>query len=153
MLVSEAVASVNVVPFDRSALKTNQLAIVVLTVAAFVTQVYALVAVVALIMLAGTIDPRLALFQQLYRQILKPSGLVKPRIVTEDPAPHRFAQGLGGVVLALGALALYIGQPTLGWLLAWLVIALAFVNLVFDFCVGCQMYFLLARAGFMRTTR
>jgi len=141
------------VAFDRSALKTNQVAIVALTVAAFVTQVYALVVVVAAVMIAGTIEPRVALFQQLYHRVLKPAGLVKPRIVNEDPAPHRFAQGVGGVVLAVGATALYLGQPTVGWLFAWVVIALAFVNLVFDFCVGCQMYFLLARAGLMRTSR
>jgi hypothetical protein len=140
-------------PFDRSALKTNQVAIVALTVAAFVTQVYGLVAVIAAVMLAGTIDPRLALFQQFYRQVLRPSGVVKPRVVTEDPAPHRFAQGLGGIVLALAALALYLGQPAIGWFLAWVVIALAFVNRVFEFCLGCQIYFLLARAGFMRTAR
>lgn len=141
------------VAFDRTALKANQVAIVALTVAAFVTQVYALVVVVTAVMIAGTIEPRLALFQQVYHRLLKPGGLLKPRIVNEDPAPHRFAQGVGGVVLALGAIALYLGQPTVGWLFAWVVIALAFVNLVFNFCVGCQMYFLLARAGLTRTMR
>jgi hypothetical protein len=141
-----------IVRFDRSALKTNQVFIIGLTVIAFVTQVYWLVPAVALVMLAGTIDPRLALFQRLYRDALRPARIVRPNVVEEDPAPHRFAQGLGGVVLGLGAIALYAGAPTVGWTLAWIVVALAFVNLVFDFCAGCQIYFLLGRTGMLRRT-
>lgn len=138
------------VRFDRSVLKTNQFFIIVLTVAAFVAQVDGLAAFVALVMLAGTADPRLALFQQLYLRVLKPIGLVRPRVVMDDPVPHRFAQGLGGTVLATASIALFAGAPTLGWGLAWLVVALAFLNFAFDYCVGCQIFFLLTRAGVIR---
>jgi O-antigen ligase len=140
----------NAVPFDRSALKTNQAAIIALNLLAFVLQLPLLVALVAAVMLAGAFDPALALFQQLYLRALKPAGLVKPRVVMDDPAPHRFAQGLGGAFLALATVALAAGASVVGWALAALVVALALVNLVFDFCVGCQIFFLLARAGFVR---
>jgi hypothetical protein len=140
----------NVVRFDRSALKTNQAAIIAITVVGFTLQQPLLVAIVAAVMLAGTIDPRLALFQQIYLRVLRPAGLVKPRVVMEDPAPHRFAQGLGGGVMALAAIALAVGANAPGWALAALVVALALVNLAFDFCVGCQIFFLLARGGVIR---
>jgi hypothetical protein len=140
----------SVVRFDRSVLKTNQVAIIALTILAFIAQAPALVAFVALVMLAGTADPRLALFQQLYLRALKPLGLVRPRVVMDDPVPHRFAQGLGGTVLAAATLALASGAAALGWGLAALVVALAFINFAFDYCVGCQLFFVLARAGVIR---
>jgi len=140
----------SVVKFDRSVLKTNQVAIIGLNILAYVAQQPALVALVALVMLAGTVDPRLALFQQLYLRVLRPAGVVKPSVVMDDPVPHRFAQGLGGSFLALATLAFALGSATAGWVLAALVVALAFVNFAFDFCVGCQIFFLLARAGVVR---
>jgi hypothetical protein len=139
-----------VVRFDRSVLKTNQAAIITLTVLAFVLRQPALVAFVAAVMLAGTADPRFALFQQLYLRVLKPAGLVKPRVVMDDPVPHRFAQGLGGSFMAASTIALALSAETAGWALAALVVALAFVNFAFDFCVGCQVFFLLARSGVIR---
>lgn len=138
--------------FDRSVLKVNQLAIITLTALAYVLQLPALVAFVALVMLAGTVDPRLALFQQLYLRVLRPLGIVGPRVVMDDPVPHRFAQGMGGTVMALSAVSFAAGAVLAGWALAAVVVALAFVNFAFDFCVGCQVFFLLARAGVVRRT-
>ncbi|OLC54152.1 MAG: hypothetical protein AUH85_12520 [Chloroflexi bacterium 13_1_40CM_4_68_4] len=140
----------SVVHFDRSALKVNQAAIIALTILAFVLQQPWLVALVAAVMLAGTIDSRFALFQQLYLRVLKPAGLVKPRVVMDDPTPHRFAQGLGGSFMAASTIALALHADAAGWALSALVVALAFVNFAFDFCVGCQLFFLLTRAGVIR---
>jgi len=138
------------VRFDRSVLKTNQAAIIALTVLAFVLRQPVIVAFVAAVMLAGTVDPRLALFQQIYLRVLKPAGWVKPRVVIDDPVPHRFAQGLGGSFLVAAVIALALSADIAGWALAALVVALAFVNFAFDFCVGCQLFFLLARSGVIR---
>jgi hypothetical protein len=63
----------------------------------------------------------------------------------EDPAPHRFAQGLGAAVLLAATLALFAGAAALGWGLAFVVIGLAAINLLFGFCAGCFVYFQLAR--------
>ena len=138
------------VRFDRSVLKVNQIGVISLTVLAYVTNVPALVAFVALVMLAGTADPRLALFQQLYLRALKPAGIVRPRVVMDDPVPHRFAQGLGGTFMAVASLAFAAGVEPAGWGLAAVVVALAFLNFAFDYCVGCQIFFLLSRAGVIR---
>lgn len=132
-------------PFDRSALKVNQAAIIALVVAAFLLNLPWLAAFVALVMALGTARPELALFQRLYRDLLRPAGLLRPDLHQEDAAPHRFAQGMGAVVLGLAVVALLLGASTLGWALALLVVALAAINLIFGFCAGCFVYFQLAR--------
>lgn len=132
-------------PLDRTALRVNQACIVALVLIAFLLDLPLLAAFVALVMALGTATPKLALFQRLYRDILLPRGVLKPDVHQEDPAPHRFAQGMGAAVLGLGVLALLAGAPQVGWALALLVVVLAAVNLVFGFCAGCFVYFQLAR--------
>jgi hypothetical protein len=132
---------------DQTALKVNQAFIIGLLLVAFVLDSWLLAAFVGLVMLAGTFVPGLALFKQFYRHLLRPAGLVAPRIVADNPEPHRFAQGLGGAFLALAVIALLGGQPAVGWALVWLVIALAALNLGLGFCAGCFVYYQLSRRG------
>jgi uncharacterized membrane protein YhaH (DUF805 family) len=131
--------------FDRTALRVNQAAIIALLVLAFLLDLPWLAALVAAVMALGTVTPQLALFQRLYRDALRPAGLVRPDLHEEDPAPHRFAQGMGAAVLLLATLALFAGLPALGWGLALVVVALAAVNLLFGFCAGCFIFFQLQR--------
>ncbi|GAC1334186.1 MAG: DUF4395 domain-containing protein [Candidatus Dormibacteria bacterium] len=138
--------------FDRSVLKVGQVLIMATNILAFalgyVLQVrgaWVLAPIVGLVMLLGVVDPRWGLFRQLYQRVLKPRGLVKPRVVEEDPTPHQFAQVVGSVFLLGSGMAFLLGGVVLGWVLAWIVIALAFVNFAFDFCAGCQVYFQLER--------
>jgi hypothetical protein len=130
---------------DRAALRVNQASIIALLTIAFVLALPWLVLLVGLVMAIGTAEPRLALFQRLYSNVLRPAGWLRPEIVEESAAPHRFAQGMGGVVLLLATGALYGGAPVAGWILAIVVIALAAVNLLFGFCAGCFIYFQLQR--------
>lgn len=132
---------------DQSALKVNQAFIIGLLVLAFVLNSVWLVAFVGVVMLLGTAVPPLSLFKRIYRHVLRPAGLVKPDVITDNPQPHRFAQGFGGVVVALAVLALLGGQAFLGWALAWLVIVLAALNLFLGFCAGCFVYYQLNRLG------
>jgi len=130
---------------DRTALKVNQAAIVALLLLAFVLALPWLVALVAVVMALGTISPQLALFQRLYRDVLRPAGLLHPDLRDEAAAPHRFAQGLGATVLGAAWLALVAGLGLLGWALTLVAVALAAINLFFGFCVGCFVYLQLAR--------
>jgi hypothetical protein len=80
--------------------------------------------------------------------LLKPAGLLKANIINDDPAPHQFAQGVGALFLLTSALALLVwGNPVLGWSLAWIVIVLAAVNLFYNFCACCFVYYQLDRVG------
>jgi hypothetical protein len=73
---------------------------------------------------------------------LRPAGLVKPDPVQDDhTGPHQFAQGMGGVVLVLATVALWLGAPLVGWTLVGIVIFLAALNLFVGFCAGCFMYY------------
>ena len=74
---------------------------------------------------------------------------MKPRVVQEDPAPHRFAQLVGGVFLAAASVFVITGVLLVAWVLAWIVAALAFLNFAFNICVGCIMYAQLVRVGLL----
>lgn len=132
---------------DQSALKVNQSFIIGLLIVAFVLNSVWLVAFVAGVMLLGTAVPALSLFKRIYAAILRPAGLVQPQVIIDNPEPHRFAQGFGGVVL-LGALVLFLlGAATAGWALVALVVVLAGLNLFLGFCAGCFVYYQLHRLG------
>ena len=132
---------------DQSALRVNQTFIISLIIIAFVIDSVWLAAFVGGVMLLGTAVPSLALFKRIYRHGLKPFGLVKPNIITDNPEPHRFAQGFGGMVVALAVLALLAGQIILGWALVGLVVVLAALNLFLGFCAGCFLYYQLNKLG------
>jgi hypothetical protein len=136
---------------DTTAIKFNQASIITLTLLAYLIDLPWLVLGVAAVLALGTIWPGAALFQQFYRQVLKPVGLLKPRLIEEDPAPHRFAQGVGATFLGLSSLALLVlNAIPLGWGFAGLVALLAGINLFFSFCAGCFMYYQLAHLGLIR---
>lgn len=130
---------------DQSALRTNQAFIIALLLGAFLLAEWRLVAFVSAVLLIGTALPSLSLFKTVYLLILKPAGLVRPDIKIDDPAPHRFAQGVGGLVTAAAALSLAGGWRAAGWALTWVVILLAALNLSAGICVGCLLFFQLRR--------
>ncbi|HEY3194767.1 MAG TPA: DUF4395 domain-containing protein [Candidatus Dormibacteraeota bacterium] len=139
---------------DHSALKVNQAGIVATVLVAFAGSYFyrpllVLIPLLAVVLLLGTVAPRLALFKQIYFKVLKPRGIVKPQPVQDRPEPHNFAQGMGGVVLAISS-ALLLPLPFAGLALALLVAVLAFVNLAFGFCLGCQIYYQLGKAGLIK---
>jgi len=139
---------------DHSALKVNQTGIVATVLVAFIGGVVfqpllVLIPLLAIVLLLGTFAPQLALFKQIYFKVLKPRGIVQPRPVLDRPEPHNFAQGLGGVFLAIASLFL-VPVPVIGLALSLLVAVLAFVNLAFGYCVGCQIFFQLERRGVLR---
>ncbi|MCL4395705.1 MAG: DUF4395 domain-containing protein [Chloroflexi bacterium] len=129
---------------DHSAIRVNQASIISLLLIAFVLNGTWLVAAVALVMLVGAALGQPG-FRWIYAGILKPSGIVKPDYVTDNPEPHIFAQGMGGIVLVLSVVGLVSGSALIGWALAWLVVALAALNLFVGFCAGCFVYYWLSR--------
>jgi hypothetical protein len=75
--------------------------------------------------------------------------LVQPRIgrptELEDPAPPRFAQGVG-LVFTVAALVLFAVGTHLGADIAiGLALVAAVLNAVFRFCLGCELYLLIKR--------
>jgi hypothetical protein len=149
-MVSRTVSAAPLIPqVDINALKTNQASIVALVALAFVLGVDAggawLVAFVAVSLAIGAARPGYGPFQLFYRRVLRATGVVPARPRPEDTAPHRFAQALGAGVLTVSAVALFAGAIGFGWVLAWLVVALALANLLFGFCAGCFIFYQLRR--------
>jgi Domain of unknown function (DUF4395) len=147
-----------VVPFDRSVLKVSQVILMTTIVAAYVVSFWVRPVVVVLpllaaMMLAAAASPAANLPRTLYMRWLKPHGLVRPRLHTEDPAPHRFAQAVGGVFLAAASLLALAGLVGAAWVLAWVVVILAFLNFAFEICVGCMVYAQLTRFGVLPLRR
>ncbi len=139
---------------DTTAIKFNQGSIVVLTLLGFVLNQPLLVLFVGLVLAIGTIWPQAGLFKLVYLKLLKPAGLLKAHVIDDDPAPHQFAQGVGALFLLAGSTVLLsLNNAGLGWTLAWIVIVLASINLVFGFCAGCFMYYQLDRFGLLPSSR
>ena len=139
---------------DHSALKVNQTGIVATVLVAFIGSAFyrpllVLIPLLAVVLLLGTFAPQLALFKQIYFKVLKPRGIVKPGPVQDRPEPHNFAQGLGGVFLAVASVFL-LPLPVVGLAIALLVAVLAFVNLAFGYCLGCQIYYQLGKFGLIK---
>jgi molybdopterin converting factor small subunit len=130
---------------DHTALRVNQALIIGLLGAAFIAGSMPLAAFVALVMAIGTFVGRPG-FIPIYR-VLRGRGPFKPDVVMDNPEPHRFAQGMGAVVLGVGVIGGFAGLPTAAWAAAWIVIALAALNLFGGFCVGCAIYYWLNRLG------
>jgi len=132
---------------DHSVLKFNQISILTLTLLGFILNQPLMPLFVAAVLIAGSIYPNAALFKLIYRTVIKPLKLLSPNPVEDIPAPHEFAQLLGGMMLGIGSFFLFSGLIFLGWIFIWIVIVLASANLFFGFCAGCFVYYQLRKLG------
>jgi len=130
---------------DHSAIRVNQTFIIGLLLVAFVLDIVLLVGFVSVVLLIGTFVPSASLFKQIYKQVLKPSGIVKPDVIEDNPEPHNFSQGLGGLFTGASLIALLGGAATVGWILSGIVVVLASLNLFAGFCAGCFVYYQLSK--------
>lgn len=139
---------------DTHLIKFSQIWVVVLTALGFIFQLPLLVALAALALLISAAVPAVSPFRLLYRYVAVPLRIVRPRIVEDDPAPHRFAQGVGAAFLIAATVALLLAHAyALGWALDLIVFALAGINLTVGFCAGCFVYYQLGRLGLLPRVR
>lgn len=106
---------------------------------------FLLLLVIALLFLWSVLSPRTAPWGVLYRKAVQPR--LKPPTELEDPRPPRFAQGVGLFVVGAGLVLHLLGVPWALPIAAAFAFVAAFLNAVFGFCLGCQMYLLLQRMG------
>ena len=78
-------------------------------------------------------------------------SLVRPRMtppaVLEDPAPPRFAQGVGLAFTAVALVGYLTGAVMVAQVAVGFALVAALLNAVFGLCLGCEMYLLGARAA------
>ncbi len=125
---------------DLSALRFNQVTVVVITALAVVLRLPWLSVLLGLAMFVGALRPGLSPMRWLYRVVGHRLGM-RPEVVDESPEAHLFAQGVGGVFLLASGLTGWAGLGILSAVLGVTVIALALLNLTAHICVGCLMYF------------
>lgn len=147
-------ASANSLRVDTHLAKFSQACTVLLTGLAFLLNQPWLVLITAVIMTLSALAPTISPYRLLYRDIILPLHLLKPRIVEDDPAPHRFAQGVGAAFLIASSIVLFfLHASVVGWALDLIVFVLAAVNLTVGFCAGCFVYYHLGRLGLLPRVR
>lgn len=76
-------------------------------------------------------------------------AVIRPRLAApshlENPKPPTFAQGVGFVITLVGLVLALVGVPYALVIFGGLAFIAAFLNSVFDYCFGCQIYLLLLR--------
>lgn len=139
---------------DATLNKFSQAGTFILSGLAFLLQWQWLVLIVGVILLISALAPAYSPYRLFYNAVLVKLGWLKPRIVEDDPAPHRFAQGIGTVFVLASALVLLLTQLTvLGWVLDLIVFVLSGLNYSIGFCAGCFVYYHLGRWGLLPRVR
>ena len=98
----------------------------------------------AVFALGAFLGPQATPYAWIYRRFIKPR--LRGDVPTEDTRPPQFAQVVG-FLFALTATTALILEATLVFEIAiGFALAAAFLNAAFNFCLGCEMYLLIARA-------
>jgi hypothetical protein len=125
-------------PRFAAALTSIILAIVLLTGSVWLLAAQAVVFAIGVV--AGL---RQSPYGWLYRRFVRPR--LAPPASLEPEAPPRFAQGVGLAFAVVGTIGYLTGLTVLGAAATGLALAAAFLNAAFGFCLGCEIYLLLAR--------
>ena len=80
------------------------------------------------------------------------TDVIAPRLGAPKPVsapPKRFAQGMGAAFATVGVVAWLLGALTVADVLLAMLAVAATLESVFAFCIGCKVFGLLMRAGFV----
>ncbi|MBA0124406.1 DUF4395 domain-containing protein [Haloechinothrix sp. YIM 98757] len=109
-----------------------------------ITGWWPLLAAQAVVFAAGAFAGlRYSPYSTLYRAVVAPR--LGPPADREDPAPPRFAQGVGFAFAVVGTIGYATGLTALGIVATGLALLAAFLNAAFGYCLGCEMYPLVRR--------
>lgn len=109
---------------------------------------FILLVIIAALFVWGFTSPATAPWGVLFRKAVRPR--LKPPTELEDPRPPRFAQVVGFIVVTIGLVLYLAGVPWALPVAAAAAFIAAFLNAVFGFCLGCELYLILARIGVFR---
>jgi hypothetical protein len=125
-------------PRFSAALTTVVLAIALVTGSVWVAVFQAVVFAI------GAINgPQFTPYAFIYRSLIKPR--LKSPLRTEDVRPPKFAQSIGLAFALVAIVGAATGTSVVFSVAVAAALAAAFLNAAFDFCLGCQVYLLLAR--------
>jgi len=125
-------------PRFSAALTTVVLAIALVTGSEWVATFQAIVFAIGAIK-----GPQFTPYAFIDRTLIKPR--LKSPLRTEDVRPPKFAQSIGLIFALVALVGSAAGAPVVFTVAIAAALAAAFLNTAFDFCLGCQIYLLLAR--------
>lgn len=96
----------------------------------------------------GFSSPATAPWGVIFRSLVRPR--LQPPAELEDPRPPRFAQVVGFIVVTIGLVLHIASVPWALPIAGAAAFVAAFLNAVFAFCLGCQLYIGLTRIGLFR---
>ncbi|WP_291378414.1 DUF4395 domain-containing protein [Demequina sp.] len=126
------------------ALVTFAVALTALVVGANTAGIVVVAVLTAMFVPGATIGPQVTLQSWLFRTLIRPR--LGPPSETESFRPPRFAQQMGLVMAAAGLILGLVGADAGYYVFAALVAIASFLNGVFGFCAGCEIYLLMKRA-------
>ena len=87
--------------------------------------------------------PQFTPYAFIFKRVVKP--LLRGEVVTEDSRPPQFAQTVGFIFALVGLLGAAIGSVPVFSIAVGFALAAAFLNSVFNYCLGCERYLLVLR--------
>jgi Domain of unknown function (DUF4395) len=119
------------------------LTVIVLAIALATQNVWVL-ALQGVVFAIGAIrGPQFTPYAFIFKRLVKPR--LRGEVVTEDSRPPQFAQSVGFVFALVGLLGAAIGSVPVFSVAVGFALAAAFLNSVFNYCLGCEMYLLVLR--------
>ena len=111
---------------------------------ALATQNVWVLAFQAVVFAIGAIrGPQFTPYAFIFKRVVKPR--LRGEVVTEDSRPPQFAQSVGFIFALVGLLGAAIGSVPVFSIAVGFALAAAFLNSVFNYCLGCEMYLLVLR--------
>lgn len=126
-------------PRFGAVITTAVLAVALVTHSAFVIGLQLLVFAIG-----AFLGPQKTPYAFLYKRFVKPR--LSGEVPTEDVRPPQFAQKIGFLFAVAASSGAILSAPVLFAVATSFALAAAFLNAAFNFCLGCELYLLIARA-------
>ncbi|MEI6216821.1 MAG: DUF4395 domain-containing protein [Actinomycetes bacterium] len=126
-------------PRFGAVITTAVLAVALVTHSAFVIGLQLLVFAIG-----AFLGPQKTPYAFLYKRFVKPR--LSGEVPTEDVRPPQFAQKIGFLFAVAALSGAILSAPVLFAVATSFALAAAFLNAAFNFCLGCELYLLIARA-------
>lgn len=123
---------------------------VVLAIALATHSVWVLIAQAIVFAIGAFRGPQFTPYTAIFRTIIRPR--LKGEVPTEDIRPPRFAQSVGLVFTLIGIAGSVANLPLLFSIATGFALAASFLNAVFNFCLGCEVYLILLRLRLVNAT-
>ena len=94
--------------------------------------------------IGGFVSPKKAPYGLIYRKVVQPR--LTGSFIGEDIRGPQFAQKVGFLFAAIATIGAIAKIDLLFSIPVLLAFVAAFLNAVFDYCLGCQIYLLIQRA-------